>query len=532
MNFRAKILRMAKANGYTGADADTDALIKWLAENGINVADPATGKAMDEKAIKAALTPKTMVLDDDDAGDTDPASERVKQLEKENEQLKSRKGVADARGGTNKVTQTEAVKALADAGDHPDHTNKWFAQKDAADGTLIKRSPQDWVRMAERKSYNQRAKNGRGSHMGGTSFSDYDTAEIFGSWFRKAITRGKSYGLKKWDEDVLSKTAVTYDDSLGGALIPDFFLPDIIDLREQYGEVAPLCKNVDIPSDVMRVPRRTGGLTAYRVGEGAAGTASTKTWDTVTATASKDMVLTYVTPEMLNDAQASGVNVMDDIFGEIVYAFEKDLDNAILNGDGTLSYTNSAVGISLRFRQVVEAAGGTWATNADYGAGIVVGTGNLWSELVDQDYSNMVGRLPKYASSDPASRWLTSHTHWGTRIEPLIRAAGGATTESYQNRLTKMFKGFAVETSQLMPLVDANSSFVAYLGNFSKAVMIGRVRNSMRIATSEHFDFDNDVIAVRGTHRVAIAVHDVGNASSTASSRVPGPIVGLLTAAS
>lgn len=531
MNFRAKILKMAKANGYTGADTDTDALLKWLGENGINVADPATGKPFDEKGLKAALTVKTVVIEDADKEAEDEADTgEIDTLKKKLEQAECRAKVAEGRKG-GKWEQAEGTRAGGDI-DSPEYVNKWFTQKDAASGNLIKRSPQDWIRMAERKSYNDRAKRGRGRHKGGTSFGDYDTGEVFGAWFRKAITRGKSYGLKKWDEDVLSKTAVTYDDSLGGALIPDFFLPDIIDLREQYGEVAPLCKNVDLPGDVMRVPRRTGGLTAYRVGEGAAGTASTKTWDTVTATASKDMVLTYVTPEMLNDAAASGVNVMDDIFGEIVYAFEKDLDNAILNGDGTLSYTNSAVGIALRLRQVVEAAGGTWATNADYGASIVVASGNLWSEFVDQDYSNVVGRLPKYAAGNPATGWLTSHTHWGTRMEPLIRAAGGATTGSFQDRLSPAFKGFRVTTSQLMPLVDGNSQFTAYLGDFSKAIMIGRVRNSMRIATSEHFDFDNDVIAVRGTHRVAIAVHDVGNASSTAASRVPGPIVGLLSAAS
>jgi hypothetical protein len=39
-------------------------------------------------------------------------------------------------------------------------------------------------------------------------------------------------------------------------------------------------------------------------------------------------------------------------------------------------------------------------------------------------------------------------------------------------------------------------------------------------------------LTLRGTQRYDINVHDVGNASATASLRQPGPIVGLITAAS
>ena len=44
--------------------------------------------------------------------------------------------------------------------------------------------------------------------------------------------------------------------------------------------------------------------------------------------------------------------------------------------------------------------------------------------------------------------------------------------------------------------------------------------------------FEQDEIVIRGTERFDVVVHDVGNQSATAASRVPGPIVGLITAAS
>jgi hypothetical protein len=65
----------------------------------------------------------------------------------------------------------------------------------------------------------------------------------------------------------------------------------------------------------------------------------------------------------------------------------------------------------------------------------------------------------------------------------------------------------------------------------SSAARLGDRRQSA-LALSEHSRFANDEIEIRGTQRLDIVVHDVGNAHATAASRVPGPIVGLLMAAS
>jgi HK97 family phage major capsid protein len=93
------------------------------------------------------------------------------------------------------------------------------------------------------------------------------------------------------------------------------------------------------------------------------------------------------------------------------------------------------------------------------------------------------------------------------------------------------FLGDPVEITQAMPTVEANDTVVALYGNLPSAARLGD-RRQTTIALSEHSRFANDEVEVRGTERLDIVVHDVGNAHATAGSRVAGPIVGLLLAAS
>jgi HK97 family phage major capsid protein len=91
--------------------------------------------------------------------------------------------------------------------------------------------------------------------------------------------------------------------------------------------------------------------------------------------------------------------------------------------------------------------------------------------------------------------------------------------------------GYPVEFSQVMPSTEANSQVCAVLGDFSKGAAFGD-RQQESIAFSEHATiggenvFERNQIAIRGTERFDIVVHDVGDANDA------GPIVGLQTAGS
>ena len=109
-------------------------------------------------------------------------------------------------------------------------------------------------------------------------------------------------------------------------------------------------------------------------------------------------------------------------------------------------------------------------------------------------------------------------------------AAGGVTEAGIMAGGQPRFLGAPVEFSQVLPATDANSQIVAFYGDIRLAAMMGD-RRQTTIAMSEHLNFAEDELAVRGTERFDIVCHDVGNASATAASRVPGPIVALIMAA-
>jgi HK97 family phage major capsid protein len=83
-----------------------------------------------------------------------------------------------------------------------------------------------------------------------------------------------------------------------------------------------------------------------------------------------------------------------------------------------------------------------------------------------------------------------------------------------------------------MPSVAADDKVPVVLGDIGMAAMLGdRRRTSIAFSDSAGEAFQNDEIWAKGTERVDIVVHDVGNADGTAANRVPGPVVGLATAA-
>ncbi len=54
-------------------------------------------------------------------------------------------------------------------------------------------------------------------------------------------------------------------------------------------------------------------------------------------------------------------------------------------------------------------------------------------------------------------------------------------------------------------------------------------RRQFSVATSDQVLFLNDQLAIKATERIGIAVHDFGNANSSATAQVAGPMVALIT---
>jgi len=303
----------------------------------------------------------------------------------------------------------------------------------------------------------------------------------------------------------------------GGYLVPEEFGNDMIDLKEQYGVFRRNTKIVPMSSDVQSDPRRTGGLTAVFEGEADTGNVSTLGWDRVSLTAKKLMVLARYSSEISED---SLISMADTLANEMAYAFANKEDECGFNGDGTSTYGN-IVGVRSKLLNLS-------STRADI-AGLVVGSGNLYSELALVDFEAVVAKLPEYADT-PSAKWFVSRSFYYNVMVKLALAAGGNGAMDIEASRGKRFLGYDVEFAQVMPKVEANDQVCALLGDLAKGSRMG-MRRDTTISLREHVLHSTDQIQVRGTERFDINVHDVGNESSTAASRVPGPIVGLLTAA-
>lgn len=506
MDFRAKILNLAKANGYTGEDGDTAALVKFLTDNGFEITDGKTGKAFDADGLTKALKAKRRVVIDDDAGDTDDGDEATEKAEREATKKKSREDREAAQKSARKDSKWGAGEATRE--EDSQSRMGW--------------TPQGQSNMIARKIYDREAAKGQ------RSFSCADEAEACAAFIRQATRGEKGYAQKARDAEIYRfKGQVEYDNSAGGYLVPEDFLASVILLREKAGGAHMLAQQVDMSRDTLTLPREYQGLTFYTPGEGGEITESQIAGNNVKLTATKRAAMARYSSEVYNDA---ALNIADRIINWGVYGLEADLENAFINGNSTSTYWHQT-GLGYAFQNLVTQSGGTWATDAANASGIVVGAGNLWSELTQANFDTVLGRRLDMDMPAP-NYWVVSESFWAQVMVPKVRAAGGAVYEVFEGLPRKMFNGAPVVTTPKMPEVEGNSQFCAFYGAIGAASIVGRVRGSLAIATSEHAAFANDVTLVRFTHRACVNVHDFGTYDSTPANWTFSPYVGLLTAAS
>lgn len=304
----------------------------------------------------------------------------------------------------------------------------------------------------------------------------------------------------------------------GGFLVAPEFAAEIIDLREQYGLARQHARVWPMGSDTLTIPRRKSGVSASFYGESAQMTAVEKAWDNVSLTARKLGIRVRYPKELNEDAI---INIGDDLTKEIAYTFALKEDQCFFNGDGSTTY-GKIVGITEKLK-------GLSGTIANI-AGLVVAAGNAYSEITLANFNSVVGLLPEYADG-PETKWFVSKTFWANVMQRLAVAAGGVTAEEIEGVRSKTFLGYPVVIVQVMPKTEANSQVCCLFGDLSLAAAFGD-RVGLEIETNPYSRMDYDEIEIFGRSRFDINVHDVGNASGTAADREPGPVVGLITAAS
>jgi HK97 family phage major capsid protein len=343
------------------------------------------------------------------------------------------------------------------------------------------------------------------SHRKLRAFDNQEDAYRAGLWFKAAFLND-SEASRLCNDYGIFNTATEGTDSAGGYLVPDELSSAIIAVRNRAGVSRQLCKVVGMSSDVMNIPKVTGGLTVDYPAEAAEITASDQTWGQVALAAVKRAVIAKTSNELLHD---SVINVIDDLAVAIGNAFAVQEDNELINGDASSTYGGES--------GILNAMGSSSKVN--------MASGNTaFSDITLVNLNALVGTMPDkyYASASPA--WLIGRLAWAANIQNLVYAAGGNTLSDMAAGAAPQLFGFPVYISDQMP-ADAVSTCGALFGNFNDGVVIGD-REDVEISVSEEAFWANDITAVKGTTRYDINVHDAGTGSDA------GALVGLFTAAS
>jgi len=294
----------------------------------------------------------------------------------------------------------------------------------------------------------------------------------------------------------------------GGFLVPDVMERAIIDLRETYGSARRNARTLAMASDHSIIPRRTGGVTAYFVGETSEITASDKSWSQVELTARKLGALTRMSSDLSED---SIINIADDLAQEMAYAFAQKEDECAIDGDGTSTYGGM---IGIRTKMVDGAHVGSYVS--------AITPGDNFSEIDAADLLAVMGALPKYARV--GAKWHCSPVAKSAIFDRLIAAAGGATMREVESGAAPRYMGYPIEEWSNMPANPATayaSVIILFFGDYSMAATLG-TRRGITIKVSDQRYLEYDQIGIQATERFDIVNHDVGGATG-----VRGPVVGL-----
>ncbi|MAH47558.1 phage major capsid protein [Candidatus Pacearchaeota archaeon] len=330
-------------------------------------------------------------------------------------------------------------------------------------------------------------------------------AYLSGKWLMATVMDDAA--SRQWcrDKGIDLRVQTEGVNTAGGFVVPDVMERAIIDLRETYGMYRANARVLPMASDHTVVPRRTGGVTAYFIGETTEITESEKSWNQVELTAKKLGALTRMSTDLNEDAI---INIADDLAQEMAWAFAKKEDQCGLDGDGTNTY-GGMVGIRAKM------VDGNHAGSYDAGTSPCT----AWSHItIADEITTVMSKLPTYAL--PRAKWYIHPAGKAACFDALALAAGGNTTREIAAGAQPMFGGYPVVVSAAMPSAPTNGTICILFGDLSMAATFGNRRGiTVKVSGDRYLEYDQ--IGIQATERFCIVNHDVGDSSDA------GPVVGL-----
>ena len=340
------------------------------------------------------------------------------------------------------------------------------------------------------------------------AFKTEEEAYKAGMWI-KGHLRGDAEA-KRWCQDygVEARAQGSAASTTGSAFVPDILSNQVLRLVNEDSVFASNATPINMPSDVVLVPKRTGGATAYWVNENTAITDSDPTHSQVTLTAKKVTAATKVSTELFED---SVVGIAEMLATELAFTLTQAVETVAFNG---------VVGNAPLVAGILTSSGILAGSSATYAASLVTAAGDTFDEVTKANYLTMLGAMPSHSRQGAA--WIVSPYAFATSMQALDLAQGGSVGLSQGMGLT--FLGAPVLFShQMVGAGDQTGKVMALYANLRNAAHFG-VRRGLEIASSDQVAFLSDQVVVRATMRCAISWSELG--SDTAA----GPVVALVGA--
>ena len=331
---------------------------------------------------------------------------------------------------------------------------------------------------------------------------------------------GLDYLSAEEDIRIFGQGQSTGDNAYGGYVVLPQFETAIYDLKIQYGVFRPNAGKAVMTGETWQQTRRKGGLESHFVGEGQAPDTSRLSWDNISLVAKRLATLSFASREWNEDTYISWV---DEFAVEVAASQAQKEDDCGFNGDGTAAY-GRIYGVLPQLLAV---------NGVDDGGGLILASGNLWSEIALADFNRMMGRVPHYANRLNDMAWYCSKAFAHSVMYRLAAAAGGATPGDVIRGvgMNPPFLAYPVHFTEVLASEEDNSQIACLFGSLSMAAKFGDRRATTiemsRDATVDGVSmFTTHQIALMATERFDENVHNIGSATEA------GPIVGLITQAS
>ena len=291
--------------------------------------------------------------------------------------------------------------------------------------------------------------------------------------FFKALVSRDFVTLKALSEGV---------DSAGGYLVPEEFKAQVLDIAKDVGYVRKYGTVIPMKRDILNIPKISGKPSVNWISEGGQIATGEPTIGQVQLTTKKAGLIVPVTTELFEDADVDIINLLSRIFAEALAEAE---DTQGFTGDGTV------------FTGVLNASGVNVVT---------MPTGKTsFNDVTADDLINLISAVPTRIAG---KSYFVMHRSVLAKIKTLKDGNG-----SYLfNPTDKTIWGYPVITTDVMPSITdsaADRAFIVF-GDLSYIYLGDRKVMSVSLADQATVGSDNlfekDMIALRVTERVAIAV--------------------------